>query len=244
MKLFGFILLITLYALLSGGCRHCPPLEAGMAGVEVQVVAEPKLGLRREGSDDYTPTGPDDPFVRLNYRSIPGIVVWVEPVDQSARLPAPSDGISTIALQELRGPVPPAIQGVSVGSRLVFQNKSDRPQAVYSVSDGNEFDLGIVSPGQLAEYIVRSPGLIEVLFESMQQPVARLYAVPSPWVRTMQSNETACIAGVRPGNYRVACWHERLPGSQQPVSLAPETWSNVTVKVSVNLLPAFSNSAK
>ena len=215
-----------------------------MAGVEVKVVAEPKRGLRREASEDYTISGPSDPFVRLDYNAVPGIVVWLEPTDAPSALSAAPDAPTTITVDETRPTAPPAVQGIAVGSRLIFKNQSSRPQTIYSVSEGNEFDLDVIRSGQQAQYVVRSAGLIEVLCESLPQPVARLYAVPSPWVRNVQSNQTFCVGGLRPGSYRVACWNERLPGSQQVVSLSPDKWSNVTVKLSVNLLPAFSNSPR
>jgi len=67
--------------------------------------------------------------------------------------------------------------------------------------------------------VVRSPGEIEVLSEMMPDPIARAYSAPTRWVKTLSSGESTCFSDLPPGEYRVVCWNDRLPGSQQPVTL-------------------------
>ena len=126
------------------------------------------------------------------------------------------------------------------GSARSSEGHTGRAQAIYSLSEGNEFDLGSVPAGQQSQYVVKSKGSIEVLSESSPQPIARLYAVPGERVQTVRSGETTRLPNLPPGRYRVACWHERLPGSQELIGLAPDNWSKVSLKVSVNLLTPFS----
>ena len=54
-------------------------------------------------------------------------------------------------------------KAVSVGQTVIVTNHASHPQNIYSVSDGNNFHLGSLAPGQSGEYIVQSPGLIEVV---------------------------------------------------------------------------------
>jgi hypothetical protein len=97
--------------------------------------------------------------------------------------------------------------------------------------------LGSVPAGGHADFTVRSPGRIDVLAESQPRPIARLYAVPATAVRTMHTAETACFSNLPPGQYRIGCWHERLPGEQRDVTLMADQRMPVTLKLSVNLLP-------
>jgi len=240
MKSFAIILLTALHLLTAGGCDHCPPLAPGTSGVEVRVLAERKRGLHEKfsgSSTDYVGTGSPRSYEPVDYDDLPGVVVWLEPIGNSTTAPASAQE-TTIPFDRHGRIGDRGTPGVAVGSRLVFQNQGNGPQSLYSVSDGNEFDLGTILPGQQAECVVRSPGVIEVLSDSATEPVARLYATPSPWLRTMRSSETACISGMPPGDYRIACWHERLPGSQQVISLSAGKRSKVSLTVSVNLLPS------
>jgi hypothetical protein len=242
----GLILLFACHALaLGAGCQHHPPpLEPGKSGLELRVVAEPKRGLQQRSSDSYSGLGTSDPFTQVDYESLSGVIVWIEPLDDPAPpAPAPAGAETAIELTDAVRPrqLPPW-QGVAVGARLVFQNHSTRAQAIYSLSEGNEFDLGTIPAGARAEYVVRSQGLIEVLSESLPQPIARLYAAPGRQVQTVRAGETTRFANLPPGRYRVACWHERLPGSEQLIGLSPDKWSALSLKVSVNFLPAFART--
>ena len=237
----AIVLLFACHALLSiasGGCQHRPPLERGRAGLELRVVAEPKSGLQQR-SAGYDSMGTTDTFAQVEYESLAGIIVWIEPLDAAVEASGSSASAETaVALNEFSRQ-PPPWHGVAVGARLVLQNRTARAQSVYSLSDGNPFDLGTLSPGQQAQYVVKSSGPIEVLSESSPQPLARLYAVAGERVQTVRANETARLPNLSPGRYRVACWHERLPGSEELVGLSADKWSTLTLKVSVNLLPAF-----
>jgi hypothetical protein len=53
-------------------------------------------------------------------------------------------------------------------------------------------------------------------------------------VQTVRANETTRFANVPPGRYRVACWHERLPGSEQLISLSPDKWSALSLNVAAS----------
>jgi hypothetical protein len=108
---------------------------------------------------------------------------------------------------------------------------------LYSVSDGNDFNLGSVAPGTTATFTARSEGLIEILNASLKDPVALVYVAPSPWVSLAKSGGTVEFNNLPPGQYRIASWHPRLPGSETTVTLAANQSSTATIKVGVNTLP-------
>jgi hypothetical protein len=207
-----------------------------MAAVDVRIVAEPKRGLDPAFNDPgsaYGPGGAVGVFQQIDYENVQNIVVWVEPVASGGSLTAPPETAVSIG-DHPNG----AVRGVPVGGKVVFKNERGGPMSIYSVSDGNAFDLGSIAPGQQGEYVVASPGMIEVLTESRTEPIERLYAVQSPWVQTIgSSTEHAWFTNLPPGGYRAACWHERLPGSLQAVELTADQIARVSLTLSVNLLP-------
>jgi hypothetical protein len=226
-------------AMLIASCapaNKCQPLEPGLAALEIKAVAESKSGASPIDSDAYGTSSPTGRFELLDYDNIQGLVVWVEPTDHSAAAQT-NGGEVRVEFDEHGQGGGGVVQGVAVGTRLIVVNRSEKPQSLYCVSDGNEAESRTVAPGAQTEFAVRSPGMIEIVSESMDEPAARVYAVASRWVRTLHAGESTCFNDLPPGGYRAVCWHERLPGSQQPVTLAAGTHSQITLTASVNLLP-------
>src|SRR6185369_7451297 len=112
------------------------------------VVAEPKRGLQQRSAGSYVDLDTSDMFAQVDYDSLSGIVVWIEPLeDASARStapPAPAAAATTIRLEEPVRSGQPPWQGVIVGATIVFENRTPRAQSLYSLSEGNEFDLGAI----------------------------------------------------------------------------------------------------
>ena len=63
--------------------------------------------------------------------------------------------------QPVASPTPAnnSIKATSVGQTIVVTNRGAKAMSVYSVSDGNDFDLGSLAPGGQGTYVVRSAGL-------------------------------------------------------------------------------------
>ena len=218
------------------GCQQASHPASGLATLEVKVIAEPKAGAPRASPlrvyDVAVPRATGS-FERVDYSSLDNIVVWLEPKGGATTRPSAPANPLTIDVATRDATMRPT----SVGQRLVFRNSGTAPRTIYSVSDGNEFDLGSIPPGGSGEYAVRSPGPIEVLTDSSSDPTAILYAAPTRWMTLARSGETVSFNDVPPGNYRLVSWHPRLPGSQQNVTLGPDQAASATIKVTVNGLP-------
>ena len=230
-------------ALLSG-CVAGPRPAPGMASLRIHVVAEPKEGRKvtvAPVSTYDTPTSAkkdQGQFELVDYSNLGNIVVWLEPADSAAiRGAQPAD--LTIDVD----PAKPATHlsgAISVGQKIVVRNRGGRAQDIYSVSDGNDFDLGKLAPGQQASYVVKNPGLIEILSDAIAEPVATIYAAPSPWVAMTHSHGNIEFNNVPPGRYRLVSWHPRLPGTEQTIDLLPDQTAAATISVGVNSLPKVS----
>jgi hypothetical protein len=229
---------IILAVLLGAGCQSAPRPAAGMAGLRVHVLAEPKAGAQPSAGKVtvYDTPAPVDygAFAKVDYSDLDQIVVWLEPVTASA--PPSFGGEITVDIDPSKASR--GIGGVaSVGQRIVLHNTSSSSQTIYSVSDGNEFDLESVPPGGRAEYTVRSAGLIEILTNSAKENPVQIYAAPTPWVRMTRSGESVEFNNLPPGQYRLVSWHPRLPGTQRAVTLSADRVSDASIDVTVNTLP-------
>jgi hypothetical protein len=237
MKRAPLVIFICIIAA-AGGCQSTPKPSPGMASLRVKLIAEPKQGLAsdRPSMYDYGGAGPTDlgkgDFERVDYAGLTDIVVWAEPQARSARTPT----AITIDINA-RKPASGLSAAASVGQQLVFRNAGPQPANVYSVSDGNDFDLGTLAPGASATYTVRSSGLIEVLTDTAKEPIAQVYAAPSPWVKVGRSGQSVDFVDVPPGPCKVVSWHPRLPGYETHLTLAPDQSATTTIKVGVNALP-------
>lgn len=237
-------LLAVIGMLIGVGCSAGPPRPApGTAGLRVKVVAEPKAGVRPppQAVSTYDATGTPNsygPFARVDYAELDSIVVWLEP---TAGQPASSSYPPPASPAEFTVDPSKSSHGidgvVGVGQHLILRNAGAKAQSIYSVSDGNDFDRDAVPPGGTAEYVVRSPGLIEVFADSSKDTAVQIYAAPTRWAHVSRAGQTLDFVDLPPGRYTLASWHPRLPGTTQSIELVADRVADAVVKVGVNQLP-------
>lgn len=231
-------LLLALWAGAAGGCQSATGPASGLADLRVRVTAEPKEGVATSSAQvqvyDAAAHNQQGAFERLDYASLGNIVVWAEPVLRSTtHQPIPPLELAVSG----SGEGDDSIVAACVGQELVLSNRAAHAMDLYSVSDGNDFDLGSVAPGHQGSYVVKSPGLIEILTDASEQPLARVYAVPARHVAVTHSGAEVTFSDLLPGDYRIRSWHPRLPGSVVTVHLSADQTQSAKITVGVNSLP-------
>jgi hypothetical protein len=249
----------VLLVLVFNGCAQTsPPLSPGTSSLRVTVLAQPKstraaannhvLVYDVQPGFGYAADGgtfgaqqqpPQNDYAKVDYTSLDDVVIWLEPVDRNAATasPAPPPPI-TVDVDPTKAVDPDDLSAaVAVGQHVVFHNRGSRAGSVYSVSDGNEFHLGTVPPDGRGEYVARSPGLIEVVTTSLTDPIATLYAAPTPWVRRVHGGQTITFNDLPPGRYCIVSWHPRLPGHEATVNLTADRTTDASIIVGVHGLP-------
>ena len=248
------------------GCaaRQSPKPDADAAAIVVEVVAKPKEGAKVHSRFARVPVydaapqpaPPSGQFELVDYSALDDVIVWLEPAGAGDETPSgetagPSDAVrdstgnagpvtvpalSPLTVEITAGIHPDDVRAASVGQEIVFRNRGAEALSLYSVSDDNDFDLPGIPPGGEARYIVRAAGMIEVLADPSDPPVAMVYAVDSPWVARTRSGGRVVFNDVIPGSYEAVSWHPRLPGSTAPLTLAPGGVTRVALNVGVNVL--------
>ncbi len=229
------------------GCEAPVRIQPGLSAIRLSIQAEPKTGYRRPVAwadrDVYDTEAPSEPapasraYALVDYDRLENIVVWVEPQGAATGTAAPSAPVSIDLSKPDTADRPWSIRVTAVGGRLMFHNRGSRPRTVYSLSDGNEFDLDEIAPGGQAEYVARRPGLIEVLVVDQDHPIVRIYVAPTAWVQRARNGRPVTFTDLPPGRCRVCCWHPRLPGSTISVSLVADEVARARLTVAVNSLP-------
>ena len=94
-------------------------------------------------------------------KQMPGMIVYLEPVDPNITFPAPTEP-ATMSQQNAKFSPPLLI--ISVGQRVDFLNDENRPieHNVFSQSPAKQFDLGLWRPPTRKSVTFEKPGLVRL----------------------------------------------------------------------------------
>ncbi len=215
-------------------------------GVLVTVRAEPKTGYvppddpdQPYGPTDSAPAQPPSPaFHRIDYHRLDGVLVFIEPLDDGGRSSAAGVApmSATVDIDAVRPARAEDFQVASVGGRVVVNGPPPRSGKGYIIRT-EAGTLSEVSPGG-AGYVATAPGLVEILSDDADVPLATAYVAPTSWARKVGQGQRVAFP-LPPGRYRVTVWQPILPGGSQDIEIAPgqQQMSPVTLTVGVNSLP-------
>jgi hypothetical protein len=223
-------LALLVLALLAIGCQPAGP------GIAVNVRAEPKKGYTPPEDPEYGgDSGPVQPaghaFHRIDYRQLAGIVVWVEPLGGAGVLSgAPLNATVNVSSDKAANPDDFNVEVASVGGTISLAGSSGA--YILRTQAGDVMDA---KPGQPVS--ASKPGLIEIISDSSDDVVGRVYVTPTSRARKAVNGQRVSFAPLPPGQYRVSTWHPILPGTSQVVDVAEGKMSTLTLTVGVNALP-------
>jgi len=105
----------------------------------------------------------------------------------------------------------PHVVVVPVGSTVRFPNHDPFNHNVFSVSEGNEFDLGLYGRGETKSQTFARPGLVRVYCNIHPRMVAYVHVMANKYFAQPGGDGSFGIDNVPPGRYRLHVWHERIP---------------------------------
>lgn len=217
------------------GCSAPILIQPGLSAVRVRIDAKPKAGYRQPQSDAYNPSNAPPnvgAFRRVNYRALSDIVVFAAPAEAGTDRPAAPDVHLDIGLQPTT-----RLHATGIGGALRVRNSGAASETVYSVSVGNEFDLGDIAASGEATWRFANAGVVEIWSTRRADPIATVYVAPTPWVRLVSGGSVTVFTDLPPGPCRVTCWHSRLPGATTTVELVPDQAASTRLELGVDSLP-------
>jgi plastocyanin len=144
--------------------------------------------------------------------------------------PNPSETV--VSLEPLSGKVPkksaaamqmttrgktllPHVLVVPAGSTVVFPNEDPISHNLFSLSPGNQFDLGLYRKGSGKTQAFNTPGVVNVYCNVHPNMSAVIHVMATPYFTFADANGGWSF-DVPAGRYKLAAWHE-LGGSTETI---------------------------
>jgi plastocyanin len=105
----------------------------------------------------------------------------------------------------------PHVLVVPVGSAVRFPNHDPFNHNVFSLSEPNQFDLGLYGRGEAKSQTFANPGLVRVYCNVHPRMVAYVQVMGNRYYAQPGADGSFTMANVPPGQYRLHVWHERIP---------------------------------
>src|SRR5436309_7119405 len=105
----------------------------------------------------------------------------------------------------------PHVVVVPVGSTVRFPNHDPFHHNVFSVSEPNQFDLGLYGRGDAKSHTFTNPGLVRVYCNVHPRMVAYVLVMENRYYAQPGNDGSFTIDNVPAGRYRLHVWHERIP---------------------------------
>src|SRR5262245_41383467 len=159
------------------------------------------------------------------------LLVFLEPLEASgAPTPEPKEPVLRASEHGLE----PSVLAVSAGRSIRFANESGIYHRIFSYSDSNGFDLGVVRGGERRTLPLRHPGVVRVYCSLHPSERAVVFVAPSPWFTTFRPPDPYEVRDVPPGRYRIHAWSESASAVTRAVTVPP----GATVAVEIAARPA------
>jgi plastocyanin len=113
----------------------------------------------------------------------------------------------------------PRVIVVPVGTTVTFPNQDPFNHNVFSLNEGNTFDLGLYGRGEVQSHRFTRAGLVRV-FCNIHPRMSGFVAVrDNTWYVQPGADGSFTLAGVPPGNYTIKAWHERGGDVSQQITV-------------------------
>jgi plastocyanin len=113
----------------------------------------------------------------------------------------------------------PKVLVVPTGTTVRFPNQDPFNHNVFSLTEGNNFDLGLFGRGESRERRFTRAGLVRLYCNIHPRMVGFLVVRDNAWYAQPGADGSFTIPDVPPGTYTLRAWHERAPQVTQEVTV-------------------------
>ena len=142
-------------------------------------------------------------------------VIWLVPARGTP--PAVAPGRADITTENRT--FSPHVTVVTAGSTVRFPNRDGFNHNVFSLTEGNQFDLGLYDRGEGKTTVFATPGVVNVFCNVHSTMSAIVVVRNTPWFAQPTTDGSFSIGNVPPGEYVLHAYHERAGESTQPVTV-------------------------
>lgn len=125
----------------------------------------------------------------------------------------------------------PHVTVVAVGSTVQFPNRDGFNHNVFSLTEGDQFDLGLQDRGEGKSATFQTPGIVNVFCNVHSTMSAIVLVRNTPWFAQPTADGSFSIGNVPAGEYVLHAYHERAGESTRPVTVtgAGATFPDLTL---------------
>lgn len=202
--------------------------EPAAAQAESADAATPRAAAKAELSGRITLTGGDaDPEEAVVY-FVP------RAADQASSRPGSPESAEIVTRDKS---LAPTVLSVSSGSEIRFPNEDPILHNLFSVSAGNDFDLGVYGPGEAPSVKLEQAGVVNIYCNVHHDMHAHVLVVDTPFRTRADSNGNFRLSNLPAGPGELHIWHRQSDRWSRPVELPADGSIEATLNVSKPRLP-------
>ncbi|MCG8617651.1 MAG: hypothetical protein MI802_15640, partial [Desulfobacterales bacterium] len=129
----------------------------------------------------------------------------------------PAAEVRTV-LQENRT-ILPHVTVARVGDPVRFPNHDDVYHNLFSLSEGNSFNLGRYAPGGAPEHVFENEGVVRLFCDIHPEMAGLILVLDAPHFATPSADGSYRVDGVPAGTWNVVSWHPATRSDTASVTL-------------------------
>jgi plastocyanin len=102
----------------------------------------------------------------------------------------------------------PRVLAVSRGTRVAFPNVDSIYHNAFSLSPGNQFDMGLYRKGASRDFLMKNPGIVRIYCNIHPDMAASVVVVDGNAFAVVAPDGSYRIAGIPPGRHQVHIWSD------------------------------------
>ena len=113
----------------------------------------------------------------------------------------------------------PHVLAIPVGSTVSFPNQDPISHNLFSLTSGNQFDLGLYRAGAGKSHTFSTPGIVNVYCNVHPQMSAVIHVMAEPYFAFADARGDFALNDVPPGRYELVVWNEQGGMSRTAIDL-------------------------
>ena len=155
---------------------------------------------------------------KIDYSQLSDFIVYIDqPV---TNLPVSAPKTAQVVTQR-DAVFRPHVLPVLAGTTVEWPNKDDIFHNVFSMSESNQFDLGLYKDPEVKRVQFKNPGRVDVFCSIHSQMSCVLLILQNPFFVATDRSGRFRIPNVPAGTYKLKAWHQRIPPELKEV-VVPE----------------------
>jgi len=176
---------------------------------------------------------------RVNYSEMRDFIVYIEgPVGAKPTPPEKPAQVVTSRVLQKGAMFSPHVLPILVGTTVEWPNNDDILHNVFSISEPNDFNLGLYKNPKVERWTFAKAGRVDVFCSIHTRMSCIVLVLENHYFAATNEKGAYTIADVPPGTYKLKAWHERLPSQSREITV-PEAG-----EVKADFTLGFSNLPK